>query len=91
MKNISTGSIGHVPESDIVTLPENMLRAELDLMVRDEIYLKKIVGAAVLLVTRLDRCSLPGGAALAAFTLAGLIEGMPKELMSDALSLFQSL
>ena len=51
MKNISTGSIGHVPESDIVTLPENMLRAELDLMVRDEIYLKKIVGAAAYIMS----------------------------------------
>lgn len=77
----------------IVSLPENgvhMLRAELELMIDEDTYLKKIAGAAALLVARLDRESLKGGTAKAAFTLAGLINGMPEELISDAMRAFKS-
>jgi len=93
MNNIAIASTRHGREARVVTLPEkelNMLRAELELMMHEDTYLKKIAGAAALLVARLDRVSLSGGTAMAAFALAGLIEGMPEEMVSEAMSLFKS-
>ena len=89
MSNIAIESIRSGNESRIVTLPENgvtMLRANKDFMMHEGAYLKKIVSAAALLVARLDRVSLPGGAAMAALTLAGLIEGMPEGMVSESMS-----
>lgn len=78
-------------KTHFVTLQENgMLSAELEIMVDEDDYLKKIAGAAALLVARLDRVSLQGGTAMAAFTLAGLINGMPEDMMSDAIRMISS-
>lgn len=80
-------------KTHFVTLKENgvrMLSAELEIMVDEDDYLKKIAGAAALLVARLDRVSLQGGTAMAAFTLAGLINGMPEDMMSDAIRMISS-
>ena len=90
MNPIATSSTKSVHTARIVALPEsnvNMLRAELELMIREDTYLKKIAGAAAQLVARLARVSLPGGAAMAAFALAGLIDALPEELMSEAVNL----
>lgn len=89
MNHIAIGS----RQARVVTLPESevsMLRAELEMMIDEDTYLKKIVGAAALLVARLDKVTLPGGTAMAAFALAGLIESMPEEMVSEAMSLFES-
>lgn len=89
MNHIAIGS----RQARVVTLPESevsMLRAELEMMIDEDTYLKKIVGAAALLVARLDRVTLPGGTAMAAFALAGLIESMPEDMVSEAMSLFES-
>lgn len=80
-------------KTHFVTLQENdvrMLSAELEIMVDEDNHLKKIAGAAALLVARLDRVSLQGGTAMAAFTLAGLINGMPEDMMSDAIRMISS-
>ena len=93
MNNIALAPTRAGRDAHLVTLPGNdvsMLRAELELIMDEDAYLKKIVGAAALLVARLDRVSLPGGAAKAAFTLAGLIGGMPDEMVSEAMSLLKS-
>jgi uroporphyrinogen-III decarboxylase len=93
MNNIAIASTGTVRQSHVAALPDNgasMLRAELELMLDEDIYLKKVAGAAALLVARLDRMTLSGGTAMAAFTLARLIEGMPKDMMSEAMSLLRS-
>lgn len=88
---ISSNRSGREPR--VVTLPEtnvSMLRAELELMIDESTNLKKIAGAAALLVARLDRVSLSGGTAMAAFALAGLIESMPEDTVCEAMTLFNS-
>jgi len=93
MNNIAIASTRSSGKLQLATLPEkdmNMLRAELELMIDEDTYLKKIVGAAALLVARLDRVSMSGGTAMATFALAGLIERMPEEMVSEAMSLFKS-
>ena len=93
MNNIALASARTGRDTRLVTMRGNdvsMLRAELELMLDEDTYLKKIVGAAALLVARLDRVSLSGGTAMAAFTLAGLIEGLPDESVSEAVSLLKS-
>jgi hypothetical protein len=66
------------------------LRAEPEFTTQEDTYLKKIAGAAAQLVVRLDRVSLPGGTAVAAFALAGLIEGMPETMKGEVMSLLKS-
>jgi hypothetical protein len=93
MNHIATAPTCSGREAHVVTFPENdvsMLRAELELMIHEDAYLKKIAGAAALLVARLDRVSLPGGTGMVAFALAGLIEGMPEDMVSEAMTLFKS-
>ena len=93
MNNIAMTSTRPGRNTRLVTMRGNdvsMLRAELELMLDEDTYLKKIVGAAALLVARLDRVSLSGGTAMAAFTLAGLIGGLPDETVSEAVSLLKS-
>jgi hypothetical protein len=93
MNNIALAPKRTGRDTRLVTLLGNdvsMLRAELELMIDEDTYLKKIAGAAALLVARLDRVSLSGGTAMAAFTLAGLIDGMPEEMVSEAVSLLKS-
>ncbi len=68
----------------------NILRKELDLIVEEDARLKRIVGAAVMLVTRLDRVTLTGGAALAAFSLARMIDGLPEGMIVEAINMFKS-
>lgn len=93
MNNIAIASRKPGGKACVVASPEkdlSMLRAELELMINEDTYLKKIAGAAALLVARLDRVSLSGGTAMAAFALAGLIESMPEDMVSEAMSLFKS-
>jgi len=103
MNNIAIASKGTGREARVVTLPKNyvsmlraeqnyvsMLRGEVELMIHEDTYLRKIVGAAALLVARLDRAPLHGKTATAAFILAGLIDGMPEDMVSEAVSLLKS-
>ncbi|MBS4097616.1 MAG: hypothetical protein KGZ83_12360 [Sulfuricella sp.] len=93
MNNIAVVSTSRGRDRRVVNLPEhdvNMLRAELELMIHEDTYLKRIAGAAALLVARLDRVCLSGGTAMAAFALAGLIDDMPEELVNESLNLFKS-
>ena len=68
----------------------SLLSAELEFMLDEDTYLKKVAGAAAVLVARLDRRALSGKTAMAAFTLAGLIDGMSDEMVSEAVSLLKS-
>lgn len=74
-------------EAHVVGLQDSgvsMLPAERESIVfYEDIHIKKIILAATLLVARLDRVSLPGGAAMAALNLAGLIEEMQKFIVND--------
>lgn len=93
MSNIANVTTKPGREHPLVTLPANeasMLRAELELMMYEDAYLKKIAGAAALLVSRLDRVALAGGAAMVAFALARLIDGMPDDMVTEAMNLFKS-
>ena len=90
---ISSAMIGRKAYCSVPAFLKNdvsMLRAELELMLDEDAYLKKVAGAAALLVARLDRRSLSGGAVMAAYTLAELIEGMPDDMVSEAVSLVKS-
>jgi hypothetical protein len=93
MNNIVFASTKSGREARAVTFPENgvcLLRAEPEFMTHEDTYLKKIAGAAALLVARLDRVSLPGGTAVAAFALAGLIEGMSEDMLNEVMRVFKS-
>lgn len=88
MSNIAFASKKSGHEARGVNLAGNgvsMLRTEMELIIQDDIYLKRIAGAAVILMARLDKVSLPGGTAKAAFALAGLIEGMPADMTSEVM------
>ncbi len=90
MNNIAIAPARFDHKARVVTFSDNdvcMLRAELEIIMHEEAYLKKIAGAAALLVARLDRVSLPGKTAMAAVTLAGLIDGMPDDMVSEAMGL----
>lgn len=92
MTNIAIASTKSVCEARAVTLPEDevaMLRSELELMIHEDAYMKKIVGAAALLISRLDRVQLPGGTVRAALSLAYLIEAMPEEVVCEAMNSFR--
>lgn len=92
MNNLAIASTKSVRKTRAVTLPEDevvMLRSELELMIHEEAYMKKIVGAAALLIARLDRVQMSGGTLRAALSLAYLIEAMPEERVLEAMNSFR--
>lgn len=92
MNNIAIASTKPVRGTHAIPLQEDeiaMLRSELELMIHEDAYMKKIVGAAALLISRLDRVQLPGSTVRAALSLAYLIEAMPEEVVCEAINSFR--
>ncbi|MGP1718268.1 MAG: hypothetical protein ACTS9Y_13930 [Methylophilus sp.] len=64
---------------------ENMLRAELELLMRDREVLLKIAGVAAGLIAELNSADLPIRTVEAADLLATSINQLPEDLLQDAL------
>ncbi|CEN55765.1 hypothetical protein [Candidatus Methylopumilus turicensis] len=64
----------------------NMLRSELEMLMRERQALLKVTGVAAGLVAELDSHSLPNGTEEAAELLAASINALPEETLKDALS-----
>jgi hypothetical protein len=92
MNNIAIAATKSVRETRAAILPEDevaMLRSELELMIQEDAYMKKVLGAAARLISRLDRVQMPGGAVRAALSLASLIEAMPEKVVGEAMNSFR--
>lgn len=68
----------------------NMLRSELEILMRERQALLKITGAATSLVAELDSHDLPQGAVEAADLLATSINNLSEETLKDALNAVQA-
>lgn len=68
----------------------NMLRAELELLMKERHALLKVTGAAAGLVAELDSHDLPKGTMEAAELLAASINTLTEETLRDALSSVQA-
>lgn len=80
-------------ESHFVAFKEtniSMLRTELELMLEEDTHLKKIAGAAALLISRLEGEVLPKAAVIAGLALARLIDEVPDDVMCEALQLYRA-
>jgi len=64
----------------------NMLRAELELLMRERQSLLKVTGAAAGLIAEMDSHDLPVSTIEAADLLATIINGLNEETLQDALS-----
>ena len=64
----------------------NMLRAELEMLMKERQTLLKVSGIAASLVAELDSHNLPSGTEQAAELLATSINALPEETLKDALS-----
>ncbi len=64
----------------------NMLRSELEILMRERQTLLKVTGVAAGLVAELDSHSLPNGTEEAAELLASSINALSEETLKDALS-----
>jgi hypothetical protein len=63
----------------------NMLRSELELLMKERHALLKVTGAAAGLIAELDSHDLPQGTVEAADLLATSINALPEETLQDAL------
>jgi hypothetical protein len=70
---------------DMHSAEENMLRAELELLMREREILLKITGVAAGLIAELNTADLPIRTVEAADLLATTINQLPEELLQDAL------
>ncbi|WP_396652221.1 hypothetical protein [Methylophilus medardicus] len=70
---------------DMHSAEENMLRAELELLMREREILLKITGVAAGLIAELNTTDLPIRTVEAADLLATTINQLPEELLQDAL------
>lgn len=64
----------------------NMLRTELELLMRERLSLLKVTGAAAGLIAEMDSHDLPISTVEAADLLATTINGLSEETLQDALS-----
>jgi hypothetical protein len=64
----------------------NMLRAEVELLMKERTALLKVTGAAAGLVAELDSHTLPQGTVEAAELLAASINSLSEESLQDALN-----
>lgn len=64
----------------------NMLRSELEILMKERQTLLKVTGVAASLVAELDSHSLPNGTEEAAELLASSINALSEETLKDALS-----
>jgi hypothetical protein len=64
----------------------NMLRTELELLMRERLSLLKVTGAAAGLIAEMDSHDLPISTVEAADLLATSINGLSEETLQDALS-----
>jgi hypothetical protein len=64
----------------------NMLRSELEILMRERQTLLKVTGVAAGLVAELDSHSLPNGTEEAAELLASSINALSEETLKDALN-----
>ena len=64
----------------------NMLRAELELLMRERLSLLKVTGAAAGLIAEMDSHDLPITTVEAADLLATTINGLAEETLQDALN-----
>ena len=68
----------------------SMLRAEVELLMRERQALLKVSGAAAGLIAELDSHDLPKGTVVAAELLASSINSLSEETLQDALSAVQA-
>jgi hypothetical protein len=64
----------------------NMLRSELEILMKERQALLKVTGAAAGLIAELDSHSLPNGTEEAADLLASSVNDLTEETLKDALS-----
>ncbi|MFJ5445364.1 hypothetical protein ACIKP9_03915 [Methylobacillus methanolivorans] len=69
----------------------NMLRAELEILMRERQSLLKVTGAAAGLIAELDSHDLPAGTEEAAELLASNINNLSEETLQDALNSVQAI
>lgn len=69
----------------------NMLRTELEILMRERQALLKVAGAAASLVAELDSHALPSGTEESAELLASNINTLPEETLQDALNSIQAV
>lgn len=70
--------------------PLFMLHAEIEMLVANENYLKKIAGATVLFISHLEYSALPEEAIISAATLDNFLNKMPDALMTEVLQLVRN-
>jgi hypothetical protein len=68
----------------------NMLRSEVELLMKERQALLKVTGAAAGLIAELDSRDLPQGTVQAAELLASNINVLPEETLQDALGAVQA-
>jgi hypothetical protein len=68
----------------------SMLRAEIEMLAVNETHLKKVAGAAVLFMSRLELGALPEAAIIPAATLDNFINQMPGNLKMEVLQLVRN-
>ncbi len=68
----------------------SMLRTELEMMLEKDARLKRIVGAAAMLVSKMEGEVLPKATVIAGLSLARLLDEMPDDAMCEALQLYQA-
>ena len=72
---------------DTITPQETMLlRAEIELLMKERQALLRVGGAAASLIAELRSSDIPRGAVEAAELLAGSINSLPEETLQDALN-----
>ncbi|MCB5187307.1 hypothetical protein LG200_04710 [Methylobacillus caricis] len=69
----------------------NMLRSEVEILMRERYALLKVTGAAAGLIAELDSHDLPAGTEQAAELLAGSINALTEETLQDALISVQAV
>ncbi len=69
----------------------SMLRAELEILMRERQSLLKVTGAAAGLIAELDSHDLPAGTEEAAELLASNINNLSEETLQDALNSVQAI
>ncbi len=68
----------------------NMLRSEVELLMKERQNLLQVAGSAAGLIAKLDSHDLPQGAVEAAELLASSINNLPEETLKDALGSVQA-
>jgi len=73
-----------------VSIELSTLGEELEMLVREDIHLRKIAGAAAVLISRLDGRSPPGIPEWRTTLLAWLIKEIPDDTMCEAMQLIKA-